>query len=179
MESMSYREKAEEILENLLEIKPESGVTPASMLMLFYEALDEAGLFLDPEWEYGYRFVRDDGIELEVSAVTRNPSSWMTTMGRPYRRRKQIDAGEWELAPEDVVIELDPRPWLRPGGHPDYHPLDNRTAHKEGMDWKFRPRKGYEPAIEKYGFTKASCGRTDKHWPHGGAEVPYCNGIPR
>lgn len=179
MESMSYREKADEILENLLEIKPESGVTPASMLMLFYEALDEAGFFLDPEWEYGCRFVRDDGIELEVSAVARTPSSWMTTMGRPYRRRKQIDAGEWELAPEDVVIELDPRPWLKPDGHSEYFPEQNRTAQKEGEGWKFKPRKGYEPAIEKYSFAEAPCGRTDEHWPHSTAKVPYCNGIPR
>ncbi len=64
MEPMSYREKADEILEKLLEIKPESGVTPASMLMLFYDALDGAGFFLDPDWEYGFQRIREDGTAL-------------------------------------------------------------------------------------------------------------------
>lgn len=179
MEPMSYREKADEILENLLEIKAESGVSSATMLMLFYEQLDEAGFFLDPEWEYGSRFVRDDGTELDVSDTSRTPSNWMTTMGKPYRRRKQIDASEWELAPDDVVFELDPRPWLRPGAHPEHHPVQNRTAHREGKGWDFRPRNGYEESIEKYGFRHAVCGRTDVHWAHSGAELPYCNGFPR
>ncbi len=103
----------------------------------------------------------------------------MTTLGQPYRRRKQIDAGEWELAPEDVLFELDPRPWLRPKAHPEHFPEQNRTAHKEGKGWKFRPRRGYEQDIERYNFAKAPCGRTDKHWAHSTAKVAYCNGIPR
>ena len=179
MEPISYREKADEILENLLSIRPESGVTPASMLMLFYEQLDEAGFFLDPDWEYGHKHVRDDGTELPIREVGRTPDSWMTTMGLPYRRRKQIDAGEWELAPDDVVFELDPRPWLRPGGHPEHHPLDNRTAHKVGEGWEFKPRSGYEPSIEKYGFRESACGRTDSHWAHSSPQIAYCNGLPR
>ena len=135
--------------------------------------------FPEPDWEYGYKHVRDDGTELPVREVSRTPDNWMTTMGRPYRRRRQIDAGEWELAPDDVVFELDPRPWLRPGGHPEHHPLDNRTAHKVGEGWEFKPRSGYEPSIERYGFRESACGRTDSHWAHSSPQIAYCNGLPR
>lgn len=176
--SRHYKSRAEDILADLHQIRNDSGFTYTDGLDALFEALDKAGFFLDPEWEYGYQHVRDDGSSLPVSTTSRTPAGWLNNMGMPFRRRKAIDAGDWEPAGEELTIDLQPRPWLRPGGHPTSYPQENRSHHRETREWTFDPEPAYEQSLERYGYKTAVCGRTGDHWPHGSADLPYCNGVP-
>lgn len=132
------------------------------------------------EYEYGYVSPWRDDNHI-VDAGIRTPDEWRTYMGTPYRRTKAIPAGEWEEwdVPVTYAYALDPRPWLRPGGHPVNHPAYNRSARQEAGDWTFSPQSSYEQDYEKYGFKHAPCGRVGDHWPHGGSKIAYCNGAAK
>lgn len=174
-------EKAEAVMLQLLnergsEGKPDTYHAGATDLL---HALEAAGLLQSPGWEYGHMPKDIAGRNLPISETTRTPKNWLHSMAQPYRRRAAvaIPAGEWEESTEEITIEHDGLPWLRPGAHMDNHPRENRTAHDEGDGWEFKPRRFYEQDIEKYGFERAACGRTDFHWPHSNRSIAYCSGL--
>ncbi len=114
--------------------------------------LDEAIAFLggEPRWEYGHASYSVFGKFLGVHTTSRTPDNWLTTMGTPYRRLAVIGGwGEWELFETDVTYELDPAPWLRPGGDPLTYPERNRS--RERLDkYTFNPRGGYQKDSRAY-----------------------------
>jgi len=144
------------------------------------QLLEDGGFVAVPfTWQYNYEREKHNGYR-HISDTNRTLDNWLTSMGDKVYRRKVYatgGAGEWEPVDVQVTIELDVRPWLFPGKHPEDWPVRNRRAQDETGDMEWHPRGGYEQDITRYGFSRALCGRTDHHWPHASAAFPYCNGM--
>ena len=101
---------------------------------------------VEVEFQYGHHVFSVFGDDLGIKATNRKPDNWLKSMGAVFKR---AGAGEWLLHKGPVTFELDPRPWLRPGGDPLTHPEYNRSEVRL-EDYTFKPRGGYQDDLRAY-----------------------------